>query len=101
MRAHRLVPLLSLSAFMMLVALIRTPIFASAPHRQQSSGSAGQNLPLEGIPSLHVIADSARNTDLRWQSFLTYKAESANSTKRTATPLPGSKTVKSARRLLP
>ena len=75
MRVYRFVLLVSLSVLILLLALARAPILASAPRKQQNTVSVGRSLPMAGIPSLHAIADSARNTDLRWPGFATYKPE--------------------------
>jgi murein L,D-transpeptidase YcbB/YkuD len=47
--------------------------FFEKPH----PASAGQTFPASGVPALHAIVDSGRNTDLRWPDFTPYKAEVA------------------------
>jgi L,D-transpeptidase YcbB len=50
---------------------------ASASARQQAAVSVGQMLSPAGVSALHVIAESARNPDLRWPDFAPYKTELA------------------------
>jgi L,D-transpeptidase YcbB len=50
---------------------------AAAPAKQQPPASGFQTLTPTGITTLHAIADSARNADLRWPDFTPYKAEFA------------------------
>jgi hypothetical protein len=38
---------------------------------------AGQTLSASGVPALHGIVDSGRNSDLRWSDFTPYKTEVA------------------------
>jgi L,D-transpeptidase YcbB len=49
------------------------PALFAEPH----STLAGQTLSASGVPTLHGIVDSARNTDLRWPDFALYKTEVA------------------------
>ena len=43
----------------------------------QHPALAGQTLSASGVPTLHGIVDSGRNTDLRWSDFTPYKTEVA------------------------
>jgi L,D-transpeptidase YcbB len=42
---------------------------------EQHAALTGQTLSVSGVPMLHLIVDSAHNTDLRWSDFTPYKAE--------------------------
>lgn len=43
----------------------------------QRSAHVGQTLTSFGVPALHGILDSARNTEIRWPDFTPYKSETA------------------------
>lgn len=45
--------------------------------REQHPALPDQTLAVLGVPELHGVLDSARNTDLRWSDFTSYKAEVA------------------------
>ena len=47
------------------------PVFLAEPH----STVAGPTLSASGVPTLHALVESARNADLRWPDFTSYKTE--------------------------
>jgi len=47
------------------------PVFLAEPH----STVAGPTLSASGVPTLHALVASARNADLRWPDFTSYKTE--------------------------
>jgi len=57
------------------IAARREPHPPSASLREQPPALGGQALTPAGVSALHAIADSARNTDLRWPNFAPYKTE--------------------------
>ena len=73
-RPCRLVALMSLFVAIVPVAGAETlPSFLLKQH----PALADQTSSASGVPALHGIVDSARNTDLRWPDFAPYKGEVA------------------------
>ena len=56
-------------------AITVTVITAARRQPDLPSASLRETLTPAGVSALHAIADSARNTDLRWPSFAPYKTE--------------------------
>jgi L,D-transpeptidase YcbB len=77
-RRHRFITIVSACVIVAGIIVARpesTP--ASALVAEQPAVSLGQKLSPAGVSALHIIADSARNADLRWPDFAPYKTEFA------------------------
>ena len=75
MRSLRVIPIVLLCSLALILVVTRKATRASAFLPQQPAVSSGRALTPVGVSTLHAIADSARNQDLRWPEFAPYKTE--------------------------